>query len=154
MEIPKGTLWKDIEIGFVRKCDGEIVNVKLFDVAKRFCTADFINNEIIINGETLIADSFCEPYIETRLAVKINSIEGGDGAYKINNQRYDTDQSFIFPLGTEVQITIIPNEHSSIKIVRDENNRELRVVEFVVTITMETSHVVSIDFAGSKDENL
>lgn len=140
------TLWKDIEIGFVRKSDGKILNFKLFEVFKRFMTADFVNNEIKINGETLIADSFQKPYYEVRLDVQKNSLNGGNGSYQVNGETFNTNRSFVVAKDSQVQSTLIPDQNSLIKSVRDENNVEIPPVNNVVTIGMEKDHVVTIDF--------
>jgi hypothetical protein len=140
------TLWKDIEIGFVRKSDGKILNFKLIDVFKRFITADFVNNEIKINGETLIADSFQKPYYEVRLDVQKNSLNGGNGSYQVNGETFSTNKSFVVAKDSQVQSTLIPDQNSLVKSVRDENNIEIPPVNNVVTIGMEKDHVVTIDF--------
>lgn len=140
------TLWKDIEIGFVRKNDGKILNFKLIDVFKRFITADFVNNEIKINGETLIADSFQKPYYEVRLDVQKNSLNGGNGSYQVNGETFSTNKSFVVAKDSQVQSTLIPDQNSLVKSVRDENNIEIPPVNNVVTIGMEKDHVVTIDF--------
>lgn len=141
--------WKDIEIGFVRKSDGKILNFKLIDVFKSFCHADYINNEVKINGETLIADSFRPPYYEVALSMQKNSLNGGDGAYQINGDTYNTNQRFVVEKGTNVQSTLLPNQASIVKSVKDETLNELQPVNNVVTIGMDKDHVITVEFAAN-----
>jgi hypothetical protein len=139
--------WKDIEIGFVRKSDGKILNFKMIDVFKSFCHADFLNNEVRINGEVLIADSFRKPYYEVALSVQKNSVNGGDGSYQINGNTYQTNQRFVVEKDTTVQSTLVPAQNSVVKGVRDENMNEIQPVNNVIAVGMEKDHVVTIDFA-------
>jgi len=139
--------WKDMEIGFVRKSDGKILNFKLFDVFKSFCHADYVNNEVRINGEVLIADSFRRPYYEVALSVQKNSVNGGDGSYQINGNTYQTSQRFVVEKDSTVQSTLVPAQNSVVKGVRDENMNEIQPVNNVIAIGMDRDHVVSIDFA-------
>jgi len=144
--------WKDFEIGFVRKSDGKIVNVKLYDVFKQFCHADFVNNEIHINGETLIADSFRKPYYEVALSVQKNSINGGNGAYQINGNKYDSDQRFVVEKGSNVQSILMPDQNSLVKGVRDENMNQIQHENNIITLGMDKDHVVTIDFVSNQQQ--
>jgi len=139
--------WKDMEVGFVRKSDGKILNFKLIDVFRNFCKADYVNNEVRINGEVLIADSFRPPYYEVALSIQKNSVNGGDGAYQINGNTYETNQRFVVEKDTNVMSTLLPNQNSQIKGVRDENMNEIQPVNNVITVGMEKDHVVTIDFS-------
>ena len=138
--------WKDFEIGFIRKNDGKILNVKLYDMLKRFTTADFINNEININGETLVADSFRKPYYEVALSVQKNSINNGNGSYQINGNIYNTDQRIVVEKDSNVQITLLPDQNSLVKGVRDENQNQIQHDNNIVNISMDRDHTVIIDF--------
>jgi hypothetical protein len=146
MEDRKETPWKDLEIGFVRKSDGKIVNVKLYEVAKRFCTADFVNNEIKINGETLIADSFRAPYSEVTLNVQKKSLNGGDGSYQVQGEIFETNKIFTVEKNSVIKSTLLPNQDSLVKAVLNENNMELIPVENVVSIQMEKDHTMIIAY--------
>lgn len=138
--------WNDMEIGYVRKSDGKILNFKLIDVFKSFCNTDYINNEIKINGETLIADSFRQPYYEVELSIIKNSINGGNGAYQFNGNVYDTNQRFMVAKDTNVQSTLLPDANSVVKGVTDENMNTIQPINNVITIGMDTAHTVTIDF--------
>jgi hypothetical protein len=142
------TDWTKLEIGFVRKNDGKIVNVKMYDMFKDFCHADFINNEVHINGETLIADSFRKPYYEVALSVQKNCIDGGNGSYQINGTTYDANQIFAVEKNSSVQSTLMPDLNSSVKGVRDENQNQVEHENNIVTLRMETDHVIIIDYAA------
>jgi hypothetical protein len=144
--------WKDMEIGFVRKSDGKILNFKLYDVFKNFCHADYVNNEVRINGEVLIADSFRAPYYEVTLNVQKNSLNGGDGAFQVNGEKYNTNQIFTVEKNSRIQSTLIPNQGSVIKAVMDENNNELALVENVVAIQMEKDHIMTIAYDVKQPE--
>jgi hypothetical protein len=139
--------WKDMEVGFVRKSDGKILNFKLIDVFKNFCNADYVNNVVRINGEVLIADSFGPPYYEVALSVQKNSINGGNGSYQINGNIYDTNQRFVVAKDSNIQSLLIPAQNSVVKGVRDENMNEILPVNNVITVGMEKDHVVTIDFS-------
>jgi len=139
--------WKDMEVGFVRKSDGKILNFKLIDVFKNFCNADYVNNVVRINGEVLIADSFGPPYYEVALSVQKNSINGGNGSYQINGNIYDTNQRFVVAKDSNIQSLLIPAQNSQVKGVRDENMNEIVPVNNIITVGMEKDHVVTIDFS-------
>jgi hypothetical protein len=143
--------WKDTEIGFVRKNDGKILNFKIFDVFRNFCHVDYVNNEIKINGETLIADSFRKPYYEVALSVQKNSINGGDGSYQIDGTTYNSAQRFVVEKDSQVSSTLVPNQVSKVKGVRDEANNEIVPVDNVVTIGMDQDHIVTIDFVHNPE---
>jgi hypothetical protein len=144
--------WKDFEVGFVRKNDGKIVNVKLYDVFKQFCHADFINNEVHINGETLIADSFRKPYYEVKLSIQKNCINSGNGAYQLNGNTYDTDQRFVMEKDSIVQSTLLPDQNSLVKGVRDENQNQVQHENNIVNLRMDNDHVITIDFVSNQQQ--
>jgi hypothetical protein len=135
---------KDIELGFVRKSDGKILNFKLIDIFKSFCHVDYVNNEVHINGETLIADSFRRPYYETTLNVVKNTLNGATGTYQVNNTMYDGNKSFTVERGSQIQITILPDQNSEIESVVDELGNNYRPDNGIVTIEMNTDHTLTI----------
>lgn len=137
---------KDTEIAFTRKRDGQIVNVKLFEIFKKFKTADFLNNEIVLDGEVLIVDSFRKAYYEVRLSVVKNSINGGNGVYQVNGVTYDSNHSFAVEKETKVYVTIIANQGSIIESVMDEEGNNYDVKENVVTVYMAKDHTLTINF--------
>jgi hypothetical protein len=135
---------KDIELGFVRKSDGKILNFKLIDIFKSFCHVDYVNNEVRINGETLIADSFRRPYYETTLNVVKNTLDGANGTYQVNKTIYDGNNSFTVERGSQIQITILPDQNSEIESVVDELGNNYRPDNGIVTIEMNTDHTLTI----------
>lgn len=136
----------DIELGFVRKRDGKIVNVKLFEIFKNFKTIDFTNNEVVLNGETCIASSFRNPYYEVQLNVVKNSVNGGNGTYMYNGTGYENNQTFTVEKDSHVEITIIPAQGSVIESVQDETGHLYEPVNGVVIVTMSVSHTLTINF--------
>ena|GEM_PF-6065098 len=140
------TTFADTELGFVRKRDGKIVNVKLFEIFRNFKNVDFINNEVTINGETLIANSFRNPYYEVNLDVVKNSINGGNGTYLVNGTSYDGNHSFTVEKGSQVQVTIVPVQGSTIASVVDETSHVYEPVGGVVTVDMSANHTLTINF--------
>ncbi|MBI4946376.1 MAG: hypothetical protein HY840_08245 [Bacteroidetes bacterium] len=136
----------DIELGFVRKRDGKTVNVKLFEIFKNFKTIDFINNEVVLNGETYIANSFRNPYYEVQLNVVKNSVNGGNVTYQINGVSYDGNQSLTVEKDSQVTITIIPAQGSVIESVQDETGHLYEPVNGVVMVTMSVTHTLTINF--------
>ena len=137
---------RDIEIGFTRKSDGKIVNVKLLEIFKQLKNADFINNEIKINGETLIADSFRTSYSEVILNVQKNNLNNGDGSYRINDQVYTENKTFNVEKNAAIQTVLIPNQDSLIKSVIDENNVNLEPVDNTVILPTDTDHTITINY--------
>ena len=137
---------KDIELGFVRKNDGKIINVKLFEIFRQFKTVDFINNEVVINGETLLANSFQNPYYESRLDVIKNTLNGGNGRYVINGTSYDINQLFNIEKGKAIDITIIPELNSRIESIVDELGNEYSTKEGVISVGMNENHTITILF--------
>ncbi len=138
--------FKDIELGFTRKSDGKFVNVKLHDLFKQFKNIDFINNEVKINGETLIADSYRSPYSEVVLNIQKNGLNNGDGSYKINDQLFTESKSLNVEKNSTLQAQLIPNENSQVKSVTDENNNNIQTVENTVVIPTDADHTVTINF--------
>jgi len=140
------TPYRDIEIGFVRKSDGKIVNVKLHEIFKQLKNADFINNEVKLNGETLIADSYRSPYSEVKLDVQKNSLNNGDGSYKIKDQVYSENKSFTVEKNSALQTELIPNPDSQVKSVTDENNNVLKPENNIVTLPTDANHTITISY--------
>ena len=137
---------KDIELGFTRKRDGKIVNVKLMEIFRKFKSIDFLNNEVVLDGEVLVADSFRNPYYEAQMGVIKNSVNGGNGTYMVNGTTYDSTHSFTVEKGSTVNITLIPAQGSVVQSVTDENGNVYDVREGVATINMDGNHTITINF--------
>ena len=137
---------RDIEIGFTRKSDGKIVNVKLHEIFKQLKNADFINNEIKINGETLVADSYRPPYVEVALNIEKKSLNNGDGMYSINDQVYNENRIFNVEKNAAVQTVLLPDQNSLIKSVMDENNVIIEPVDNTVILPTDADHTITINF--------
>jgi hypothetical protein len=138
---------KDFELAFVRKRDGKIVNVKLYEIFRKFKTVDFINNEVVLDGEVLVADSVRYAYYEVDLNVVLKSSGGGSGSFNYNGVNYNTNQVFKVEKDSMVNITIVPAEGSTIESVTDELGNPIEVLKTGITITMNTAHTVNITFA-------
>ncbi len=138
---------KDFELAFVRKRDGKIVNVKLYEIFRKFKTVDFINNEVVLDGEVLVADSVRYAYYEVDLSVVLKSSGGGSGSFNYKAVNYNTDQLFKVEKDSMVNITIVPAEGSTIESVTDELGNPIEVLKTGITITMNTAHTVNITFA-------
>jgi hypothetical protein len=138
---------KDFELAFVRKRDGKIVNVKLYEIFRKFKTVDFINNEVVMDGEVLVADSVRYAYYEVDLNVVKKTTGGGDGSYIYKEVAYTDNQIFKTEKDSLVNITIVPAEGSTIESVTDELGNPIEVLKGGITITMNTAHTVNITFA-------
>ena len=140
---------KDIELGFTRKRDGKVINVKLFEIFKKFKTIDFINNEVVLDGEVCVADSIRNPYYEVQLGIIKNSLNGGNGNYQINGVVYDSNQNFLLEKDKEVKVYITPVPGAEIDSVVDDQGNQYGFSEGYASIFMSQARTVTITFKVS-----
>ncbi|MFH0895407.1 MAG: hypothetical protein V2A54_13305, partial [Bacteroidota bacterium] len=84
--------YNEIVVGFIRKRDGQLITVKLMELFKQVLKADFLNNEVTLNGEVCLLDSFRKVVIQNTLGLRF-IFEGGTGSIKVNGVEYSTDCS-------------------------------------------------------------
>lgn len=141
---------KNNVISLVRKKDGKRINVTIHDIFKNLPNADFINNEIRINGEIYFADSYGEPYYEVRINVIVKSFNDGHGTFTVNDISYNTNQSFTVQKNSPFQIILFPDASSYLKSVHNESNVELTPINNIVDIPTDANHAITIEFQTNK----
>ena len=146
MAVITPTPWKGFEIGVARKRDGKLINITLFDALKSFSNVDFVNNEVKINGETIIADSFRTPYYETKLSIVKETLNGGYGSYRVNDHSYENHQDFSQEKGSEIIVGITPSENSILESVKDETGKAYELENGSIVIDMTADHTLTIVF--------
>ena len=142
---------KNTEIGFIRKRDGKIINVKLIDVLKKLNSVDFLNNEVSIKGETLIADSFRKPFYEVTLNI-VKNTEDGNGAVTVNGAALSDTGAYKFEKGSVVVIGVTPDENSVLDNITDSTGQiyELTDGQLSITLTDNTSLTISFKAKGGE----
>lgn len=138
--------FKDIELGFIRKRDGKVVNVKLIEIFRKFRTVDFINNEVVLDGEVFIADSFRERYEEVKLDVVKNALEGSGGTYRYLENSYDGNQQFNVEKDTTALLYVTPDINSRVRSIVDELGNSYPARAESVAILMNDNHTLTITF--------
>ena len=143
---------KNTEIGFIRKRDGKIINVKLIDVLKKLNSVDFLNNEVSIKGETLIADSFRKPFYEVTLNIVKNTEAESNGAITINGTVLSDTGAYKFEKGSIVVIGVTPDENSVLDSITDSTGQiyELTDGQLSITLTDNTSLTISFKAKGGE----
>ena len=138
-------LFQSQELGVVRKRDKQIVNVKFTELFRQFRTADFINNEITLNGEACFLDSFQKKYEPVVLGV-VKAGVGFDGTFTVDGVTYNANHEFTVNKGTNVAITITHDAASQVDTVVDSNANPYIPVNNVVTIPVSSALTVTITF--------
>jgi hypothetical protein len=112
--------YQKLEVGFIRKRDGQLMYVKMSDLFRQFHTADFINNEIVLSGEVCQLNSFQKKVEQVTLSVSLN-LNGGSGTYSVLGTVYNANHDFPVNKGTSLEITLTPDANSIIENVVDSN---------------------------------
>lgn len=140
---------KTAQVAFMRKRDGQLVNVSVIELLKQFKNADFINDELCINGEICVLSSLQDKYEPLELTVAIAS-NGGDGTFRVEETTYEANHAFTVNKGTAVAITLIPDENSEVESVVDDAAQPYTPVENVVTITVREAMTVTVTFCAKQ----
>ncbi len=138
---------KDLEVAFLRKRDKTLMNVRFFDLLRQFKSADFINDEISLNGETCILSSIQNKPEQVILSV-IKTANGGDGSYTVDGIAYRANHEFQVAKNTNVNITLTADPNAAFESVIDSNGVSYLPNNNVVTIPVAAALTVTITFKG------
>lgn len=138
---------KDMEVAIIRKRDKNLINVKFFDLLRYFKNADFINDEITINGEVCKLSSFQNKPDLVILSV-IKATNGGDGSYIVDGTTYTANHEFQVQKNANVNITLAANVNSAFESVIDSNGASYLPNNNVVTIPVAAALTLTITFKG------
>jgi hypothetical protein len=141
--IPVDDMYQNLEVGFIRKRDGELIFAKLGDLFRQFKTADFINNEIVLSGEVCQLNSFQKKPDPATLTVNWN-LNGGTGSYSVNGTQYTANHDFTVNKGTAVVITITPDSNSTVDSVIDSNGVGYQLNNGAVTVTVNANLTLNV----------
>ena len=148
--IPGNDEYQNLEIGFVRKRDGQLIFVRLADLFQAFKTADFINNEITLEDEVCQLNSFQKkPPLQAFTLSVIKVAAGGDGKYWVEGVTYIDNHNFQIPQQQSVPITLTANQNSFVSSVVDGQGTSYEIIENVVTIPVAATMSITITFSGN-----
>jgi hypothetical protein len=147
--IPSNDEYQNLEIGFIRKRDSQLMYVRLADLFHAFKTADFINNEITIEDEVCQLNSFQKKIVILTFSLNvIKASSGGDGSYTIDGVTYTDNHEFQIPQMQNIVITLTADQGSGIGTVVDGGGNSYEVNNNAVTIPVAAAMTVTITFVG------
>ena len=136
--------FNQIVVGFTRKRDGQLVTVKLLELFKQVLKADFVNNEITLDGEVCVLDSFRKVNLQPILGLRLN-FAGGTGYVLVNGVEYTNDCSILCKADETLPIAVKCNT-GSIGSITDEFGVPILHDHGNFTLKMEKDRMVNVLF--------
>lgn len=142
IQTPTDDEYQNMEFSFVRKRDDQIVNVRLLELLRQLINADFINNEITLNGDVCHLNSFRKKLQTITLTVDITK-NGCTGRYENNGDSFREYAEFTVPMNTIKTIRIFADEGFEIDTVKDGSSN-LLIVDSEGFVNVPTSADIKV----------